>query len=231
MKIFIDPGHGGNDPGAVGINGTYESNVVLGIALELGKILENMGFQTEFSRTENETVSLAQRAEMANKTDADLFISIHCNGFVNSAASGTEVYSYPGNIKGGQLAATLSKNISEKFGIKNRGAKTENFAVLRLSQMPAVLIETAFITNAAEEELMNSPGFSREMASTIAETIATYFGIASVPDTAPHWAKTHLDNLVRKGYINSPDQWSQFEEKPSFAMILALIDKITEEIK
>lgn len=231
MKIFIDPGHGGNDPGAVGINGTYESNVVLGIALELGKILENRGFQTEFSRTENETVSLSERAEMANKTDADLLISIHCNGFINSAASGVEVYSFPGNTKGGQLAKILSEKISAKFALKNRGAKTENFAVLRLSKMPAVLIETAFITNAAEEDLMNSPGFSREMANTIAESVADYFGINPTNDTAPHWAKTHLDNLVRKGYINSPDQWSKYEEKVSIAMVLALIDKITEEIK
>ncbi len=231
MKIFIDPGHGGNDPGAIGIKGTYESNVVLKIALELGKILESMGFQTEFSRTTDETVTLAKRAEMGNKTDADLFISIHCNGFLNSSASGTEVYSYPGNVKGEQLASVLSKKISEKFSLKNRGAKKENFAVLRLSNMPAVLIETAFITNPAEEDLMNSPGFSGEMANTIAEAVAEYFGVIYTPDVTPHWAKIHLDNLVEKGYINSPEQWSQFDTKITYAMVLALIDKITEEIK
>ena len=231
MKIFIDPGHGGNDPGAIGIKGTYESNIVLGIALELGEILKNMGFQTEFSRTGDETVALAKRAEMANNTDADLFISIHCNGFVNSAASGVETYSFPGNVKGEKLAKILSEKISEKFKLKNRGAKSENFAVLRLSTMPAVLIETAFITNPAEEELMISPGFSRKMANTIAEAVGIYFGIDYTPETTPHWAETHLDNLVRKGYINSPEQWSKFDEKASIAMVLALIDKITEEIK
>ncbi len=226
MKIFIDPGHGGNDPGAIGIKGTYESNVVYGVATALERKLIENGFEAKVSRKEDETVALAERAALANSWGADLFISIHCNGFINSAASGSEVFSYPGNREAGKFAALLVDKICEKFGTKNRGAKTENFAVLRLSKMPAVLIETAFITNPAEEEMMLALGFSENMADVLLSAVKEQY---KVDIAESHWGEKHLKNLEAKGYISTPDVWMDFENPPTKAMVLALIDKITEE--
>lgn len=228
MKIFIDPGHGGNDPGAIGAAGTRESNVVLGAGLELEKILKSAGFETAMSRRTDMEISLANRAELANSTEADLFISIHCNGFTNSGARGTEVYSYMGNSEGEKLSKTVLECLCDELGTLNRGTKKENFAVLRLTKMPAILIETAFITNPEEEQMMLEEGFSERAAKAIAEGVFKYLGIMNPLENTEHWGKQYLDSLIKKGYINTPELWAEFEESPTNAMILALIDKITE---
>ncbi len=230
MKIFIDPGHGGNDPGAIGIKGTKESDVVLQIAVKLKGILEKMGISVAMSRNSDAAVSLSKRAEMANKFGADIYISLHCNGFVNRNACGSEIYSYPGNSKSVALAGKILAALCDKLGTVNRGAKQENFAVLRLTDMPAVLLETAFITNEDDENMMLSSGFPESAAEAVAEGISLYSGI-SLPvkeENKPHWGKEYLDNLVKKGYINSPELWENTEGIVTKAMVLALVDKITE---
>ncbi|MBQ3054268.1 MAG: N-acetylmuramoyl-L-alanine amidase [Clostridia bacterium] len=228
MIIFIDPGHGGNDPGAIGICGTRECDVVLKIGLILRNLLEKAGCRVIMSREEDKTVSLSSRADMANRANADFFISIHCNGFANASARGTESYSYPGNNIGEKVAEKITEEISGEFNIPNRGAKKENFAVLRLSKMPAVLVETAFITNQEEEKIMLEPGFSEKIADCICNAISGHFGIPKVLPKADHWGKKHLDSLIKKGYIQNADLWQEFEKSPTIAMILAITDKITE---
>ena len=227
MKIFLDPGHGGNDPGAIGVKGTKESEVVLAAALDLKDILQAEGFEVALSRTADTTMSLASRAELANRYGGDLFVSIHCNGFTNSGASGTEVFAYPGDADGGELAEKILTKICASLGTKNRGVKTENFAVLRLTEMTAVLIETAFITNAAEEQMMLGKGYSKKLAQAIADGIFAFVGKNSVGEE--HWGREYLDRLIKKGYINSPELWTDFDGHPTNAMVLALVDKITEE--
>ncbi len=229
MKIFIDPGHGGKDPGAIGKRGTQESDVVLGIAKELAAILNKDGFITMLSRNDDSTLSLADRAALANNGQADLFISIHCNGFTNSGASGTEVYSHPNNAQAAGLAKNILNSLCSLIGTKSRGTKTENFAVLRLAKMPAVLIETAFITNETEENIMLEPGFAAKAALGIAEGIYEYLGYAGkAAEAKEHWGKEYLDKLKGKGFISNEELWSDFEGSPTNAMVLALIDKITE---
>ena len=228
MKIFIDPGHGGNDPGAIGARGTRESDVVLMAGLALKKIFEEAGQEVVMSRKSDTGVSLASRAELANAAEADLFISIHCNGFTNTGAKGTEVYSYMGDEQGEGLSKTVLTEICGALGTLNRGAKKENFAVLRLTNMTSILIETAFITNSAEESMMMEDGFDEKLANAIAKGVFSHFNIPFQKQTPEHWGKKHLENLVSKGIINSPEMWSDFEKSPTNAMIMALIDKITE---
>ena len=231
MKIFIDPGHGGNDPGAIGIKGTKEAAVVLKIAKKLKEILLKEGFETVMSRESDVAVSLNKRAEMANQAYADLFLSIHCNGFANSAAKGTEVYSCPGDDMGKTLASKMSEGVSSALGTNNRGAKEEKFAVLRLSKMTAVLIETAFITNVAEEEMMQKEEFYDKVALAIANSIFSTLGIPEKPcETSQHWGFKHLESLQSKGFIKNPEIWGNMETAPTTAMVLALVDKITEVI-
>ncbi|MDP4117967.1 MAG: N-acetylmuramoyl-L-alanine amidase [Bacillota bacterium] len=228
MKIFIDPGHGGSDTGAVGIKGTKESDIVLKVGLALKSILENMGITVEMTRNTDEKVTLASRTEAANKAGADLYISIHCNGSAASGAHGTEVYSYPGNTNGEILAKKVLEHICNDIGTTSRGAKQENFAVLRLSDMPAILVESAFITNADEEKMMLETGFNIKMANAIAKGISSYTGI-SMPGVGEHWGEPYLKSLIKKGYISDEAAWSNFDGCPTIAMLLALADKIAKE--
>ncbi|MGL5713067.1 MAG: N-acetylmuramoyl-L-alanine amidase [Paraclostridium sp.] len=146
-KVFIDPGHGGSDSGAIG-NGLEEKDITLSMALNLGRALESKGISVNYSRKTDKYVSLESRASQANTFEADLFISLHCNSSEISSANGTECFTYANaNIATKTLSRNVSNSIAKCLSLVNRGAKDANFAVLRQSNMPAILIETAFISN------------------------------------------------------------------------------------
>ena len=169
-KVFIDPGHGGTDPGASG-NGLYEKEVVLSISKKVRNILISKGFEVELSRSKDQYVSLSDRAAQANALDADLFVSIHCNSATSSSANGTECYTYPtANTSTKSLSKNMASALASKLGLTNRGHKEANFAVLRLSNMPAILIETAFINNANDASKLKTR--ENDFASAIANQIA-----------------------------------------------------------
>lgn len=155
-KVFIDAGHGGTDPGASG-NGISEKNITLSIATLLGNKLKAKGIEVKYTRTTDTYVSLSDRANAANNWGANLFISIHANAFSDSSARGTESYTTSTtNESTKNLSRCISASISSKLGIPNRGHKEANFVVLRDTIMPAVLIETAFITNASDAQLLKN---------------------------------------------------------------------------
>ena len=169
-KVFIDPGHGGTDPGASG-NGLYEKEVVLSISKKVRNILISKGFEVELIRSKDQYVSLSDRAAQANAWDADLFVSIHCNSATSSSANGTECYTYPtANTSTKSLSKNMASALASKLGLTNRGHKEANFAVLRLSNMPAILIETAFINNANDASKLKTR--ENDFASAIANQIA-----------------------------------------------------------
>ena len=152
-KVFIDPGHGGSDPGASG-NGLKEKEVVLEIAKKLGRLLSNNGIEVNYSREDDIYVDLSERARQANEWGADLFVSIHTNAF-NGSAYGTECYTHPTDSAAAkQLSRNIANTLSSKLNLYNRGHKEADFAVLRLSNMPAILIETAFIDNSKDSNLL-----------------------------------------------------------------------------
>ena len=169
-KVFIDPGHGGTDPGASG-NGLYEKEVVLSIAKKVRNILISKGFDVELSRSTDQYVSLSDRAAQANAWDADLFVSIHCNSATSSSANGTECYTHPtANTSTKSLSKNMASALASKLSLTNRGHKEANFAVLRLSNMPSILIETAFINN--ENDATKLKTRENDFASAIANQIA-----------------------------------------------------------
>lgn len=174
MKIFIDAGHGGKNPGAIGQNGLYESNVTLDIALKLGRILTEWGYEVEYSRKTDKTVSLSDRAKMANEWGANFFVSIHCNSNVNKEANGTSTYFYKPNTVAESFASIVNNSLVRQIERKDLGIFSANFAVLRLTRMPAILVETAFISNLAEEALLASNTFRQNCAIGIANGIAEF---------------------------------------------------------
>ncbi len=167
MKIFLDPGHGGRDPGAVK-NGIQEKDIVLDMGLRIGRKLSKE-YQCEvfYSRTADIFLDLRPRAQMANQLGADLFISLHCNSFRTSVPNGYEDYIRVAHDKRtADIRNAIHDAVSTvwvKHGRANRGRKTANFAVLRHTKMPAVLVENGFLANTQDARLLREPGFMTEL--------------------------------------------------------------------
>ena len=172
MKIFVDPGHGGADAGAT-FGPLREKDVTLGIGLALCESLQRKNHITSISRASDYRVPLDVRARLANQSKSDLFISLHTNADPDPdqvgdlEARGSEIWIYPGSKKGRKLAEAIALAVPVFFpGRTWRGIKEANFAVLRLTSMPAVLVELAFIDTEASSRL-----YDRRVQARIAETI------------------------------------------------------------
>lgn len=170
MKICVDPGHGGKDPGAVD-HGVQEDDLNLAVALafgaELKPFLEGLGFQVLLTRTADVALAadpnadLRARSDAANKWGADACLSIHCNASGTAdprhTAQGIETYAMPGG-RGEALARHIHRYTVALSGAKDRGVRTDrNFAMLRRTIMPAVLLELGYMTNAGEVVLLQKP--------------------------------------------------------------------------
>ena len=217
LKICIDPGHGGRDPGAIGSSGLRESDVTLSIGLKLREKLQLQGIQVVMTRERDTALGntinadLNNRVQFANRNGSDYFISIHCNSSTNRSAHGTETYCYKFGGQGERLAKALQEKLIHAVGLANRGVKEGNFAVIRDTNMPAVLIELAFISNPAEEKLLADEIWQDIFANAIAEGIFDFLGIEY---NKPREVRKVINNvqdalniLVEKGVINSPDYW------------------------
>ena len=187
--IVIDPGHGGNDAGAIGPTGVMEKSVTLNVALELEKLLKAEGASVIMTRTTDQTVSskgaaasdieeLQVRCDVANNIKADIFISIHADSFTKPEAKGTTAYYYgqSEDDKSKKLAESIRKALCEQIKTPSRGIKPCNFYVVRHTDMPATLIELAFISNPEEEKLLNSEDGVLKAAQGIFDGIEDYFG-------------------------------------------------------
>lgn len=177
MKWSADPGHGGYDPGAVGSRGAKESGIVLDIAFRWKRYMEAAGEQVMLTRESDVYVGLSERAVKANKYGADYLVSFHENSFAKESTKGTEVYCYSRGGQGEKLAyAVLSGLVSNDLVVDNRGVKTANFAVLRETNMPAILVEGDFISNNATEIKMMQEDWREAEASAIAQACLRFIG-------------------------------------------------------
>ncbi|MFW6238759.1 MAG: N-acetylmuramoyl-L-alanine amidase, partial [Halanaerobiales bacterium] len=173
--IVLDPGHGGFDPGAVGKDGLREKEVNLEIALQVKDILENSGYNVLMTREEDEFISLKQRVDMANEARGRIFISIHCNSANNNHSTGSELFVHPEKIPGSRpLAEAIYKMLMEEPGLADRGIKEEEFYVIKNTEMPAILLEIAFLSNSHEESLLGSDVFRRRVSRSIVAGIKEY---------------------------------------------------------
>lgn len=167
MKIMLNPGHGGIDPGAIGANGTKETEINAEIAKVTAEHLRKAGHDVIVYQQQKR---LADVAEMANASGAALFVSIHCNSAVNRNAHGTECWHYTGCPTGKRFATQIQLEIVKAIGTRDRGVKTSrSLYVLRKTTMPAVLIEAGFLSNPAEEKLLNAK--TAEIGEAIAKGI------------------------------------------------------------
>ncbi|MCK8817129.1 N-acetylmuramoyl-L-alanine amidase family protein [Natroniella sulfidigena] len=175
-RVVIDPGHGGTDSGAIGVTGLKEKEVALDIATRVDDLLYQAGINTLMTRRDDSFISLAQRAEIANRFDADLFVSIHSNASYNSWANGLETYAHwDASQDNWALAWYVQDEILQRTDFTDHGLKAANFAVLRRTNLPAILVEAGFLSNPADEELLRSSQFRQQIAEGVVAGIKRYF--------------------------------------------------------
>lgn len=163
MKFFINPGHGGNDPGAVSAEGLKESEVCRNIAEMLAEKMKINGYQFKVYQQRD---CLYEVSKESNNYGADIFISIHCNASADPNANGTETLYYKNSAKGRKIAEIMQNELIKHLGLRNRGIKgSENLHVLKRTNACAILIETAFISN------LNEAKFLRENQEKAANAI------------------------------------------------------------
>lgn len=189
--IVVDPGHAsvqpGNwlDPGAIGPRtGLQEKDVNLDIAYKLKVLLEQAGAKVVMTHTGRTSLTLAGRAEVANTLPADIFVSIHANSSEKGASSGHSTYFYAPaghEILGSQrysrqkLATLVQRELAKAGGRKNIGVLEANFAVLRETRVPSILVETAYLSDSEEEKLLGNNEYRQRLAEGIFQGIKAYF--------------------------------------------------------
>jgi N-acetylmuramoyl-L-alanine amidase len=171
--VIIDPGHGGSDPGAIGIGNIHEADVVLEIAQQVASILEQQGVQSIMTRTSDVDVELEPRVALAEQANASLFVSIHANAIDMSRPeiNGTSTYYFS---SGESLAQVVQNSIVQAVGMPDRGTHSARFYVLRKTSMPAILVETAFVTGADDAKKLADTNWRSQMATAIANGVLQY---------------------------------------------------------
>jgi N-acetylmuramoyl-L-alanine amidase len=174
VVVVVDPGHGGSDPGAVGIGNIHEADVVLDISQQVASILEQQGVQVVITRNSDVDVELQPRVDIAEQANASLFVSIHANAIDMSRpdVNGTSVYYYS---SGQALAQTVQDAIVRDLGMQDRGIHSARFYVLRKTSMPSILVETAFVTGADDAKKLADSNWRSQMATAIANGVLQYF--------------------------------------------------------
>lgn len=242
LIIAIDPGHGGQDPGAIGLTGNREKDVTLAIARELARqVNATPGMKAYLTRDTDVFIPLNNRARLARAAKADMFVSIHADAAENRNAQGSSVYVLSlkgassqrarwladkensadliGGVRLEQASNTLASVLLDLTqsghmkasedaasqvldGLKRVGANHKpnieraNFAVLRTSDMPAMLVETAFISNPEEERRLTDPAHQRVLARAVLDGVNTYFTRQPPPGTM-YAARADASDSVR----------------------------------
>jgi N-acetylmuramoyl-L-alanine amidase len=174
VVVIIDPGHGGKDSGALGIGGAREKDVILPIGKKLAEILQQHGIQVIMTRDSDYFVTLPGRVQLAERANADVFVSIHANsaGASRPDVNGLEVYYYDSGL---DLARVVRSSILQSIGtLKDRGVRRARFYVLRKSSMPSILVETGYMTGREDMARLRTSAYQNEMAEAIARGVLQY---------------------------------------------------------
>jgi N-acetylmuramoyl-L-alanine amidase len=219
-KVVVDPGHGGSDPGAVGINGLYEKSVNNEIAYRLRDILIDKGYEVVVTRETDRTLSLQDRVEFARGSGADLFVSVHANAHPSKDVRGTMVLyhdaakpnpDYPASDEmkaltpqSRHLAQLVLSSVLEQVPNTNRGLLQSSAYVVRMGNIPSVLVETAFLSNAQDAKLLSSSSIRAKYATGIANGILKFLP-PIFSDIGMHWAKDSIIRLNEQGIADGYD--------------------------
>ena len=179
VVIMLDPGHGGADPGAIGIGGLQEKGVVLAVTQQVAAILRQQGLTVQMTRQGDQTLDLQPRVDRAEAARANLFVSIHANAvnLQRPEVNGLEIYYFSDSSLA--LARVIHQRVLGSLRMNDRGVKQARFFVLRRTSMPSVLIEIGFVTGATDAPKLGNPQWQSQMAQAIAQGILDYLRTGS----------------------------------------------------
>lgn len=177
VTIIVDPGHGGGDPGTLGVRGsTPEKTITLNIARQVAALLRERGARVIMTRDNDRKVELDDRAALADRTRADLFVSIHVNASRKKSMTGALVYLARGPGGHSLHAAEQVVAALRRAGVQCDGTRRAGFKVLVGHSQPAILIECGFLTNGVEAAKLSSRSYQQRLAEAIADGVAAHFG-------------------------------------------------------
>ncbi|OAS17574.1 N-acetylmuramoyl-L-alanine amidase [Paenibacillus oryzisoli] len=240
-KVVLDPGHGGSDPGAIGVGGLRETDVNLDITLQVRQALLDRGYEVVMTRTNDTFLSLAQRVAFTNEQQADLFVSIHANAHSSPKANGTMVLyydnaypqeDYPASSEMTQLTP-YSKDLAQRVqdgllaqaGTKDLGLTPSAVYVARMGTIPSILVETAFLTNSGDAALLASSAMRSKMAIGIANGISSYEP-PLFTDMLVHWSRSSVLRMKNKGIIEGVGNNYEPDRALTRAEFLTLMDRV-----
>ena len=204
MLIGRDSGHGGKDPGAIGLNGLQEKDVTLAISNALGLVLKAAGVESYATRTADETLDLLTRSACINNMKCDLAVSVHCNASEGRSANYISTYIQQIGGEAEKLAISVQKHLVAATGWPDGGVRVQNLHMTRETNMPAILCECGFISNPEQESQLGTPAMQRKLAVAIARGMLDYIGVGGVKEMNIDEA---LEILKEKGIISAVEYW------------------------
>ncbi len=187
IVVVVDAGHGGYDPGKVGISGVLEKDINLAIACKVRRILEKEGIQVVMTRKEDvdlcaetgaskKSADMRKRVEIMNASGAAVAVSIHQNSFTDASSHGSQVFYYEASKEGETLAKTIQESIKGVITEENhRQAKANReYYILKKVSCPVVIVECGFLSNQREEMLLTEEDYQEKMAQGIVKGILQY---------------------------------------------------------
>jgi len=186
--IVVDAGHGGSDPGKVGVNDALEKDINLAIAKLVREALESRGFTVIMTREDDVTlaeengsesgkaVDMRKRVELVNKSKADIFVSVHQNSYSDGSVKGPQVFYYASSEEGEVFAEVMQLQLNEGLQIKRPRSKKANdgYYMLKKSEVPAIIVECGFLSNYEEAEKLCDTAYQKLLADQIVIGICTY---------------------------------------------------------
>lgn len=185
VSIVIDPGHGGEDPGKVGVNGALEKDINLTVGLMVRDILEEKGYEITMTREEDvsmlgeETFSkvgdLSARVELMNAVQPELVVSVHQNSYTSESIRGAQVFYYTYSTEGEALAESIQTELWQIDPDNARQIKAnDSYYILSRTEVPMVIVECGFLSNEEEAELLATESYQKEIANAIVVGIEQY---------------------------------------------------------
>ena len=176
LTVVIDPGHGGRDPGAVGIGGLREKDINMTVSKRIQASLNARGINAVLTRSDDRELDLQPRVNIAERADADIFVSIHSNAISLSRpdVNGLETYYYSSGLS---LARTIHNNVLQRTDLRDRGVRRARFYVLVNTSMPAVLVETGFVTGREDAARFRDPAAVNAIADGVTAGILQYLNV------------------------------------------------------
>lgn len=240
----IDPGHFGAEPGAVDPiepdEGdhiyTAEKDITLPIAVRVAQLLTPVFNKVELTRTDDRPLAANWKVDLslrARKGDGALvFVSIHLNSSEDPKAHGTETFHHPDSYEGKVLAEHIQGRLVDALGLYNRKVKSANFAVLRTKAKAAALVEICFVSNPAEESLINRPETREKVARAIAQGVCDYLGVELKEVGTAMPEKWEIDVMKEAEQLGLIEMGKHKPEEPANkAFVLAVLMKVSKDLQ